>query len=200
MNYESVKPFLDGKHKYQEYKNTYSAKPMYIVYSLKLKKNRYYIGKTDNFRQRYAKHKSKYGCTQTKKYPVVSVDKIIVTNLPFMELQLFFEYTQRFGISNVRGDLFHRDRLPLYQEDYIQREIYHEENKCISCGSSSHFISQCPTKQHFNRFEQELSMVCVPTNDENLNVSNVPEQNSMMSSFFRFIPYSFSNFFSLFYK
>ena len=147
MNYESFAPFLDGEHQYQEYRDRYSLKPMYIVYSLTLKKNRYYVGRTDNFKQRYAKHKSRYGCTQTKKYPVVSVDKIIVTNLPFMELLVFFEYTQKFGISNVRGDLFHRDCLPLYQEDYIQREIYHEENKCISCGSSSHFISQCPTKR-----------------------------------------------------
>ena len=200
MNYESFAPFLDGEHQYQEYRDKYSLKPMYIIYTLKLKKNRYYVGKTDNFKQRYAKHKSRYGCTHTKKYPVVSVDKIIVTNLPFMELLVFFEYTQKFGILNVRGDLFHRDCLPLYQEDYIQREIYHEENKCISCGSSSHFISQCPTKREFNRLERRLSDAFTIFPKESGTVSNVHEQNSILSLFFHFIPSSFSKIFSPFYK
>lgn len=76
---------------------------MEYIYILKLKNNKYYIGKTNNVNNRYEQHLNGYGSSWTKKYKPLSILKKILSTSPFDEDKYVKEYMSKYGIDNVRG-------------------------------------------------------------------------------------------------
>ena len=52
----------------------------------------------------------------------------------YMENNLYFKYVEKYGIDNVRGDIFSRETLPPIDIYYIQKIMRNENNDCFACG------------------------------------------------------------------
>jgi predicted GIY-YIG superfamily endonuclease len=81
-----------------------------ILYILKLKDDKYYIGITLNLNQRLAQHFSGEGSQFTKKYKPLEVLKVIYNDdiNEDYENNLTLEYMEKYGWNNVRGGYYTR--------------------------------------------------------------------------------------------
>jgi predicted GIY-YIG superfamily endonuclease len=114
------------------------------LYVLKLHSNKYYIGKSANVERRYHDHLSGNGSTWTRKYPPLSIDRIILITSPFDEDKFTKEYMAVHGIDNVRGGSYVTLDLTDEQKKFLKREIWGAQDRCARCGDASHFIRSCP--------------------------------------------------------
>lgn len=117
-----------------------------IIYILKLQNNKYYVGKTTNFEKRKIQHINGTASYWTKKYKIISVEKIIPNSSIFDEDRYTKEYMNKYGIDNVRGGAYVRINLDNYQKQLLQKELWNANDLCIKCGSKTHFIKNCYEK------------------------------------------------------
>jgi len=123
---------------------------MEFIYILKLKNNKYYIGKTLNVENRYEQHLNGNGSSWTKKYKPISIIKQIKSTSQFDEDKYVKEYMSKYGIENVRGGTYSSielDEVSLFQ---LQKELWHSKNLCTRCGRNSHFVKDCYAKTDVN--------------------------------------------------
>jgi len=119
---------------------------MVSIYCLKLKDNKYYVGKSANVISRINNHYNNNGCYWTQKY------KPIETLFIYNDCDNYDEdkYTKmmmgKYGIENVRGGSYSQIILTPDIKNIIQREIYNAENCCLNCGIKGHFIKKCKNK------------------------------------------------------
>jgi hypothetical protein len=114
------------------------------IYTLRLEDNKYYVGKSDDIKNRIKLHRTNKGSYWTKKYPVIEqVPNITSDNGPFRELIETLECINMYGIDNVRGSMF--TQLNLSLSDKIKAaELYCEMyDLCRKCGSNKHYITKC---------------------------------------------------------
>jgi len=120
------------------------------IYILKLQHGKYYVGKTDNLEQRKQQHINGTASSWTKKYPPISVEKIIPNASDFDEDKYTKEYMHTYGIDNVRGGAYVTDELDEVQQYTLQKEIWGAKNLCTQCGRSGHFVKSCHAKTDVN--------------------------------------------------
>ena len=121
---------------------------MEYIYILKLKNNKYYIGKTQDVEKRFMQHINGVGSSWTKKYKPVSIIKQIKSTSQFDEDKYVKEYMSKYGIENVRGGTYtsiELDDISLFQ---LQKELWHSKNLCTRCGRNTHFINKCYASTH----------------------------------------------------
>ncbi len=114
------------------------------IYTLRLDNNKYYVGKSDNIKNRIKLHRINKGSYWTKKYSVIEqVPNITSDYGPFRELIETLECINRYGIENVRGSMFTQFNLP--DKDKMKAaELYCEMyDLCRKCGSNKHYITNC---------------------------------------------------------
>jgi hypothetical protein len=120
------------------------------IYILKLQHGKYYVGKTDNIEQRKQQHINGTACSWTKKYPPISVDKIIHNASDFDEDKYTKEYMALYGIDNVRGGTYVTEELDEVQHYTVQKEIWGAKNLCTQCGRDGHFVKNCYSSKDVN--------------------------------------------------
>jgi predicted GIY-YIG superfamily endonuclease len=81
------------------------------IYILKLEGNRYYIGYTSDPKKRINEHLNGNGCSFTKKYKPIAVEKIKYDEDPIKVDKYVIKYMQKFGINNVRGGTYKDEKL-----------------------------------------------------------------------------------------
>lgn len=97
-----------------------------LLYVLRCKGGRYYIGQTTNLKLRMAQHQLGKGCWFTRAYPPIRVIRTEVVGLVTqseaarLEDQLAYEYIERFGYEKVRGGGFIQ-RDPKWFKDRLNR-------------------------------------------------------------------------------
>ena len=117
------------------------------IYTIPLKKGRYYIGRTRNLTHRLTDHASGEGCEWTKKYPPLKTKKEQVEPLNGsfgQEDHKVKEMMMTHGIDKVRGGSYSSVNLTPGQEWFLQKEFRTHANTCLGCGSSTHYIEACP--------------------------------------------------------
>ena len=114
------------------------------IYILKLKENKYYIGKTNRtVNDRYQEHLDGNGSIWTKKYKPISIIKHIENSSPFDEDRYVKEYMAIYGIENVRGGSYNQEELNCDTIKFLKNELRTSNNECYKCGSTCHFASEC---------------------------------------------------------
>ena len=118
---------------------------MSIVYALKLEKNKYYIGKTNDIKKRYDEHCSgKNSSVWTRKYKPIKIIETINNAHCLEEDKMTVCYMMKYGIENVRGGPFVSITLPSETIEHITRRIRMASDVCVKCGSPDHFCAFCP--------------------------------------------------------
>lgn len=133
------------------------------VYRLRLSKDKYYIGKSNDINKRIYQHKQDGGSYWTRKFPVIERIPTLTNsnNSPFWELEETLENICEFGIDNVRGSFF--SKISLNRQDRIlAAQLYCEmHDLCKKCGSNDHFIKDCVIdhlEEWVYKFGGELSL------------------------------------------
>jgi len=117
------------------------------VYILKLINNKYYVGRSSNVAKRFNDHLNGTGSFWTKKYKPINIEKVVENVSLFEEDKVTKEYMYKYGIDNVRGGSYVRERLAPYELKLIRKEIFAAHDLCIRCGSNKHFIKDCDSKR-----------------------------------------------------
>lgn len=114
-----------------------------FLYVLKLKQNKYYIGKTSNPKFRLGQHFNCSGSAWTTKYQPVKVIELVPNCDNFDEDKYTLKYMSVYGIENVRGGSFCEITLSKANLTMVNKMISSSTDKCFKCGKSDHFINDC---------------------------------------------------------
>ena len=115
---------------------------MVYIYVLKLKYNKYYVGKTENPNFRLNDHFDANGSEWTRKYKPITVHEIRPDCDSKDETIITQEYMEKYGIDNVRGGPWCKINID-DQKQFIQNMINSESDNCYKCGKPGHFANQC---------------------------------------------------------
>ena len=121
---------------------------MVSIYVLKLKYNKYYVGKTTNPTYRLKDHFSEGGSAWTKKYKPTTVHELRPDCSDSDEQIITQEYMKKYGISNVRGGPWCQVSLPDETIKSIEHIIQSNYDRCYKCGKTGHFASKCKSKKY----------------------------------------------------
>lgn len=116
---------------------------MISIYILKLRNNKYYVGKSIDPHSRFIEHISGYGSAFTSLYKPISIEKIIHNAHSFDEDRYVKEYMSYYGIENVRGGSYSNIDLTREQINAITMELRGSSDACFKCGNSGHFARDC---------------------------------------------------------
>lgn len=118
------------------------------IYVLKLRDDCWYVGSSKHPEKRYKQHVEGKGAQWTRLHPPLSLQIVSgSSNHKFEELTQTLCCMQKYGIEKVRGDIFVQTVLPPHQLQVLHELLYANQNACFRCGSTSHWIQDCPQQQ-----------------------------------------------------
>lgn len=132
---------------------------MVFIYVLKLKNNKYYVGKTSNPKIRLDNHFHLSGSKWTQKYTPLNIQEIIPNCEDFDEDKYTLKYMNEYGIDNVRGGSFCEINLTNESKNMIKRMIISSTDKCNSCGGKGHFSKDCKNNFKTNNTNLEKKLI-----------------------------------------
>jgi len=114
----------------------------YIIYTLKLENNKFYVGKTQNMERRFNEHKLGT-CEWTRINKPISILSQ-VEGSAFDEDRITKELMSEHGIDNVRGGSYVSPNLRSDQRKFLEAEIIMSNDLCLVCKQPGHFAKSCP--------------------------------------------------------
>lgn len=132
-----------------------------IIYVLKLEKDKFYIGKTSDLKDRLKSHFNGNGSAWTKKYKPVSVLREIRATDYITELSVTLFYMKKYGIENTRGSLYCSISLSEIEVKEIEKYMRSDNDLCFKCGSDLHFSKDCDKIENMSYFRKFLSLFCL---------------------------------------
>jgi len=116
---------------------------MVSIYVLKLRNNKYYIGKTNNPDFRIDLHFQANGSVWTKLHQPIEVIEVIKNCDDYDEDKYTLKYMAEYGIENVRGGSFVQINLSVGEIKVINQMINGSKDYCFKCGQAGHFANKC---------------------------------------------------------
>tara|TARA_R110002020_G_scaffold118548_3_gene270849 strand:- start:2574 stop:3305 length:732 start_codon:yes stop_codon:yes gene_type:complete len=116
---------------------------MSYIYVLKLIRNKYYIGRSNNLNVRISSHFKLDGSSWTKLYKPIKVIEVIPSSDNYDEDKYTLRYMQQYGIDNVRGGSFTKHILEYSQIKTINTMLKSKNDECYKCGKKGHFANNC---------------------------------------------------------
>ena len=120
---------------------------MSYIYALKLKNNKYYVGKTNVPDMRLEQHQAGEGASWTKLYEPVEVLYVQPSTSVFDEDLHVKNLMLQYGIETTRGGSYSSIVLSESQLDVLIKEMCSAKNLCFICAESGHFASNCPNQK-----------------------------------------------------
>lgn len=150
-----------------------------FIYILKLKNEKYYIGKSRNKNtliKRIKQHYTYRGSVWTKKYKPQKIIDVIKydENDKYIEDKIVFDYMNKYGIDNVRGGSFCQIKLNQEEIKIIKKIIQTEEDRCFYCNSNEHLINKC--EKYKNRNKKKIKIEKIEEIDE-LYLPEIKKEN-----------------------
>jgi predicted GIY-YIG superfamily endonuclease len=130
---------------------------MVFIYILKLRNNKYYIGKTNNPNFRINEHFNIGGSSWTKKYKPIKLINLIKNCDNYDEDKYTIKYMSKYGINNVRGGSFCELKLSNDNKNTINKMLDGSSDKCYNCGKKGHFINKCYLNDYYNNSDKSDS-------------------------------------------
>jgi len=130
-------------------------KPLSYIYILKLKEDKFYVGKSSKPMSRTGEHlvssihsdASCSGSGWTAMYEPEKILRVIVSYDEFDEDLYTFRYMKEHGIDNVRGGSFCELNLSHENVTTLEKMLAGAGDKCYYCGASDHYVATCPQKK-----------------------------------------------------
>jgi len=120
------------------------------IYILALNNGKYYVGKSENVKERLRVHQSGKGAAWTRIHKPIKIQEIKKNVGKFDEDSTTLELMDKYGIENVRGGTYSNPNLKDYQIEEINEKISHSNDQCMRCGRKGHFVAKCYAKTHTN--------------------------------------------------
>ena len=124
------------------------------LYVLRLAHRKWYVGTTGQSpRQRLATHQRRAGSAWTRTHPVqamVHTMDVPAATAGILETAKTLELMRRHGVGNVRGGSYCQRVLTSMQIEDIERQLRHNDGRCLRCGRNGHFAPRCYARTHSN--------------------------------------------------
>lgn len=120
---------------------------MTSIYVLELTGGKFYIGKAKKVRQRFNRHKRRGGSFWTAKHKPLKIVETFKIETEYDEEVTTYKYMKKYGIDNVRGGSFCKEKFTDIEKMILRRIIYSCSDQCYCCGSIKHFSNVCPEKK-----------------------------------------------------
>lgn len=116
---------------------------MTVVYVLRLKHKKWYVGKSDNWDSRFDAHVTGRGPLWTKTHRPVEVFELSEMTSKYDEQNKTIEYMGKYGVDNVRGGPFSGMVVDAHQRRVIDQLYCDAEDLCFSCKQPGHMTNSC---------------------------------------------------------
>lgn len=136
------------------------------IYILKLKDNKYYVGKTKDVNKRFQEHMSGNGSSWTQLHKPIEIINVINNASIFEEDKQVKELMNIHGIEQVRGGTYSKVKLSTEEKQTVQKEIWSARDSCTRCGYDSHFVKDCYAKIDINGNKIESNDVIEDISDK----------------------------------
>ncbi|KAG5192203.1 hypothetical protein JKP88DRAFT_155143, partial [Tribonema minus] len=115
-----------------------------VVYTLKLRGGKYYVGFTTNLPKRLEQHYTGTdGAMWTKHYPMERVVNIEYNGNKFKEATATLMLMASHGLNNVRGGSYITARFTPEERRAIEKQLWGATDACLNCGDPTHFAADC---------------------------------------------------------
>jgi hypothetical protein len=133
---------------------------MVYIYVLKLQRNKYYVGKTNNHQFRLETHFTYQGSEWTRLHKPVSIEALIPDCDDYDEDKYTRMYMDKYGVDNVRGGSYTQVVLDKGTKEHLIKMSNGTNDRCFTCGKSGHFAKDCSAFSKDILQEKEKCYVC----------------------------------------
>jgi hypothetical protein len=120
------------------------------IYVINCINNKYYIGKTSKTIDEVLSDHMSGSRHYTSIHTPLTITLLKDSADNFDEDKFVLEYMNKYGIDNVRGGSYSKEKLSENEILEIKKKLNTVNNNCYSCSGHGHFIKDCPNK-HCNR-------------------------------------------------
>jgi hypothetical protein len=120
------------------------------VYIIQLQEGKYYVGNSNDVKERYQQHVEGKGSGWTRLFKPISLIQTINDCDKYDEDKYTKKMMSIYGINNVRGGSYTNIVLSNAEIVFIQKEIWSAENKCCRCGNYNHWVKDCKERLDIN--------------------------------------------------
>lgn len=117
-----------------------------FIYVLACDNDKYYVGKTKDYKFRFEQHCSNKGSVWTRLHKPIKILKIYPCRDCFDEDKYTKMYMAIYGIDNVRGGTYNQVIINKNIKAFIEKEFITAQDRCYKCNELGHFVNKCPMR------------------------------------------------------